>query len=637
MKKLLKWSTIIVGGLIALLLIGIITLPFILPLEKIKDYATTKISETINREVKIEKVSFNIFSGIKLKNLSASNHKNFSKKSFVSADSIVLRYAFWPLFKRQVIIKEVRLVKPQILVEKNVGGEFNFSDLTERKNKKAAEGRRKEEKNKKSKKGKKEKEDFSIIVDTFSIKGGQIRYIDHGTKASSEIGNANLSISGFTLALLKPIDLKFSATATYQNKKIPLSLSSKIGLDLKNEKLSLPNLVLGLAGEKASISATVSKWKTAPAINFSITSNKLALDPLLAIFAAGTKPKTKKKAVRGALTKKINQSMAKISRQYRVNGKVKIKNLSIKGFNVNNLDLATTLSNKKVSLDIKDIALYEGNLSGQASVNLATPGLSYNVSNLKLKGFNATPFVNTMATTFLTSLPDYKDMVDKVYGRLDLSVDLKGRGVEPQDIFANAVGNGSFALTGGEIKRMKTLASIGKTLKSNSLQGDMKVKNLDANFHLDKRVISTKDLRLEDQDIKASFTGGANLGTLKWVPGNRLTIKASPTVSKNLPQELRFFKDEKGWFELTFEITGSLKKPIPKPILDKPLEKVIGKLKIKIEAAEVEIQKKANEELKKQEAAVKKKLEEEKKKAEEEAKKKLEEEAKKQLKNLIKF
>ena len=55
----------------------------------------------------------------------------------------------------------------------------------------------------------------------------------------------------------------------------------------------------------------------------------------------------------------------------------------------------------------------------------------------------------------------------------------------------------------------------------------------------------------------------------------------------------------------------NLKKPIPYPVLDKPIEKAVGKIKLKIEARKVEI--------------------------EEEAKKKLEEEAEKKLKELFKF
>src|SRR3989339_314485 len=592
MKKLFKWVGIIVGALLAILIVGAIALPLLLPLDKIKDMATAKISEAINREVKIEKVSFNLFSGIQLEKISIANRKGFSDKPLISADGIELRYAFWPIFKRQLLIKEVRLVKPEILIEKTAGGTFNCSDMTNKKAKGKGRGQGDTEA-----KEEKQKQSFSLVVDSFAVKDGLITYIDQGTGAQSEIKNANLSLSGFTLALIRPIDLNFSATATYQKKNIPLSLRGKIGVDLNKQAIDFPALSLEITGEKAIISAKVSQWKTAPHVDFSISSDKLSIDPFLAIFAGGEK---KAKPQKGELSKKVDQATKSISRQYSVNGRISITKLSLLDFEMDKFDCAVTLANKQVTLDIKEIALYEGTLSGQAKINLATSGLAYNINNLKLKDFNVTPFTNDLVETFLTKLKDYQDLKDKVYGKLNLSLTLNGHGVEPEDILTNAVGQGSFALTDGEIKRVKTLAEVGKFIKSNALQDDIKFKDLGASFAIKNRVLSTKDLRLDSKNIKVGFSGGADLGQLVWVSGNRLTLKLSPELTQGLPKELELLRNDQGWLEATFELTGSLKLPIPKPIFDKPIEKVIGNIKLKIDAGKVEIEKKVVDEAKKQ-------------------------------------
>ena len=78
-KKVLKWAGIVVGALIVILIIAAIALPYFLPLDKIKDMAAQKASEAIHRQVKIGKVSFNIFKGIELKDLSVSNRPGFQK------------------------------------------------------------------------------------------------------------------------------------------------------------------------------------------------------------------------------------------------------------------------------------------------------------------------------------------------------------------------------------------------------------------------------------------------------------------------------------------------------------------------------------------------------------------------------
>ena len=106
------------------------------------------------------------------------------------------------------------------------------------------------------------------------------------------------------------------------------------------------------------------------------------------------------------------------------------------------------------------------------------------------------------------------------------------------------------------------------------------------------------------------------------MPGNRLSLRLSPDATKGLAKEFSLFRDKDGWFELTVEMTGSLTKPVPKPILDKPIEQALGKIKLKIEAKEVEIKQQVQTEIDKKAEA---------------AKKTIEDEAKKKLKELIRF
>lgn len=614
MKKVFKWAAIVAGTLLAILIIGIVALPFVFPLEKIKEFAVARISDAIHREVRVGKVSFDIFSGIKLKDIYIGNRPGFAKKPFVSADSIELRYAFWPLFSRKILIKEVRLVNPEILIEKNVRGEFNFSDLMQTKGAQSTERRTPST-------GKETKPPFDLLVSSFSINNGKIIYVDYSSRATNEIRNLNVGISGFELALVKPIDIKASAGVTYQGKEIPISLSGRVGVSMAQESITVPDLSLSIAGESLSASAAISDWKAAPKVVLSVSSKKINVDPLLAIFAAPAKVE-KPKPRPGELTKTINALTASIPRNVSVNAKADIENLTFQKFKVDRLVLAASLANKRLSADVKEIKIYGGSLSSKLTVDLNVPGLGYDIHNLRLVGFNSTPFTNAVVETFLTSLPDYKNLVDKVYGTLDLSASLRGRGIEPQDAFANLAGDASLTIRNGELKRLKTLAEVGKTLKSNTLQGDIKFGVLNAECGIKNKVVNVKGLRLDQPEFNVRFAGGIDLNRLVWVAGNRLTLKLAPSVTRELPKEFSIFRDDKGWVELTFEMTGGLTKPIPKPILEKPLEVATEKIKAKIEAKKVEIVEKAKTEL-----ATKEK----------EAKKALEEEAKKKLKELIKF
>ncbi|MFA5839729.1 MAG: AsmA family protein [Candidatus Margulisiibacteriota bacterium] len=535
MKKILKWLAIILASVLSLLVIAVLALPSLLPLSFIKDYATGKISEAIHREVKIEKVSFSYFSGVKLENVLVSNLKGTPSDFIFSADRLELSCALWPLFHRQV------------------------------------------------------------IINSFAVKNGRIDPADKTAKTA--LKKITLSVSGLLSSLTKPIDFNFSAIAEFQGKEIPLSLNGNVGVNLADEKIVVPSLRLGIAGENANLSATLAHFRTSPILEASISSKKLAIDPLLAVFAAGSS--SSQKNSKGTLTAQINKAMAGISSKYRAKLSINMENVSLQKFKFEKINANLSLRNKRVTLNLNQLALYGGTLTGNANLNLAASGLAYKVNNLKLTNFDATSFSNTLVESFLTNFPDYKDLLNKVYGKLNLACSFSGQGVEANAVLANLSGQGSFSLTNGEIKRLKTLAAVAEALKSNTLRSDIKFNTIQSSFSIRSRVVTCKDFQLGAGDIKAGFNGSIDLAGQNWVAGNRLTLKLSPSASQGLPKEYSLFRDSAGWFALDFEITGPLRKPFPKPILDRPIEAVIGKFKVTIDAKKVEIEQKANEVLRK--------------------------------------
>ncbi|MFA6170053.1 MAG: AsmA family protein [Candidatus Margulisiibacteriota bacterium] len=615
MKKTLKWMAIVLGVVFLFLVISVFALPFFLPLDKIKDFAAAKISETIHRDVKIESVSFDLFSGIRLKGLSVGNRPGFADQPFITAESIDLRYAFWPLFSRQIIVKELRLVKPMILVEKGRNGEFNFSDLTA-----AKPGK---EPAKPTQAG---KPPFELYVSSFSIDRGRISYFDHGAGTKSEVKDLKVRLAGFELALIKPIDFNASAIVAYNGKEIPLGLGAKIGFNLVKESINISELSLAVAGESINGAASLSAWKIAPHLDFTLASKGIEVDPLLLLFA-GSAPATPKKALPGELTKTINQAAKSLPANVSAKGEIAIDNLVFQGFKVDKINAGIKLKNKVASLNLKEIRIYSGVLSGQARVNLNVPGLQYSVADLKLSGFNATPFINALAAGPLASLPDSKDLINKVYGQLDLGATLSGSGVEMPALLNNLTAQGSLSLKKGALKRLKIIDAIAEKLGTTALKQDLSLQSLTADFSFGKMTVGIKNFNLADNDLNIKFNGNINLAAQKFGEGTRLVLRASPTATKGLSREYNLLRDKDGWLEATFELRGDLKKPFPMPILLKPLETAVGKLKVKVDAKKVEIENKAKEEAAKAEAEAKAKAEEE--------KRRLEEEAKNSLKNLF--
>src|SRR3989339_597697 len=259
MKKTFKWIAIITSFLVAFLVVASIALYLFLPLDKIKDFAALKLSETLQRDVLIEKVSFNIFTGIKLEKVSIGDSKKFAPRPFISADAVALHYDLWPLLSRKVVINEISLIKPEILVEKSANGAFNFSDLLNPAKLDAKETALPAENPLTS--------PIDLSIKSFSISSGKITYIDQAAGSRSSINDLNLKVSGFELSMAKPIELSLSANIGYQGKTIPLSLNGRILANLPKNELSISSLSLSVAGESAYLTGNVSSFSSGPSIN----------------------------------------------------------------------------------------------------------------------------------------------------------------------------------------------------------------------------------------------------------------------------------------------------------------------------------------------------------------------------------
>lgn len=574
MKKIFKLVSIILAVTILLLGIAAIAIPLLIPKEAIKDFATQKISEAINRTVSIEGVSFNIFEGIKLEGITVSNHKNFSDQAFISAKSFNLKYALWPLFTGKVLIHEIALVKPEILIEKDSRGRSSLDDLVKAKAERPASPAQLG-----GQKGK-EKKKIDLIVSNISITDGRFIYNDQLT-GKNEIKNIDLKVSGITFALIKPIDINASATANYQNKDIPLSIQTKIKVDPNLDSISIPTLLVNIASEGFSCPIEVENLAAGPNISFNLFSKNLSLDTLLGLFATSSKT-IQTKPSPGQLTKSIKNSTKSIPDSLTIKGSINIKNASLKKIKLDKFSGDLSLSGKKIWLKLKEVSGYEGSLTADARINLEK--LTYELKPINLKGFNAAPFISDSIDSFL---PKLINMKNKTEGTLDLFLSLSGQGVEMPDAFNNLKADGVVVLTKGRLKKIESLNSIADKYNLSTLKHDIHVKGLRIEGILIKKILDIKHFDLKGTDLEVGFKGGLNFNNMEYQKGNLLTLKLSPTAAKGLPKEFSVFKDERDYVNVDFELLGSLYKPIPSPRLDKPIEATIGKLKLKIDAQKI--------------------------------------------------
>ena len=121
-KKTLLWAGI---ALLLYTLFGFLAAPPIL-----KYFLTKNLSETLHREVRIEKVYVNPFAlSVDVRDFTIRERDQ--KQPFVSFGSLYGNLEVVSLFRFGVILREIRLEAPYVHIVRNANRKYNFSDLIE--------------------------------------------------------------------------------------------------------------------------------------------------------------------------------------------------------------------------------------------------------------------------------------------------------------------------------------------------------------------------------------------------------------------------------------------------------------------------------------------------------------------------
>ncbi len=92
---------------------------------RIKSLIVKGLQEQTHKNVSLESVQFNIFKGLVLRNLVIYDNN----ETFATFRESSFTFLIWPIFKKMIIIPNVRLRSPVILLERKKDGSFNLQDL----------------------------------------------------------------------------------------------------------------------------------------------------------------------------------------------------------------------------------------------------------------------------------------------------------------------------------------------------------------------------------------------------------------------------------------------------------------------------------------------------------------------------
>lgn len=220
MKKFFKWFFLTGGVLLVLIIAAVIIVPQFIDVKTYKPVIEQKVTEATGRPFTLgDDMDLSVFPwvGVKLTDLHLGNQGGYKEKDMVSVKNFEVRLKVMPLLSKQIEVKTFVLDSPRIYLEKFKNGDANWQGIGKQKDKKAVKEKEKE------KQADGQLPIKGLVVNNFSIKNGQLIYVDRKTKLKKEISDLNLSLDNISLD--NPVEISLSAVIDGK----PVSLNGTAG------------------------------------------------------------------------------------------------------------------------------------------------------------------------------------------------------------------------------------------------------------------------------------------------------------------------------------------------------------------------------------------------------------------------
>ena len=169
LKRILKWALIF---LFVFTVVGFFVLPSLL-----KSILIKKLSEQAHREVVIQTIKVNPFVlSVSVKGFAIKDRK--SSETFISFDELYVNLQSISLFKRGLIVRELRIDRPYIRIVRNEYMSYNFSDILEKKESKSVS----------------QSKPLKFSLNNIQILNGSLDFLDAPKRTSHKVKDVNIKI-----------------------------------------------------------------------------------------------------------------------------------------------------------------------------------------------------------------------------------------------------------------------------------------------------------------------------------------------------------------------------------------------------------------------------------------------------------
>ena len=265
MKKLFKIATVCVLSLAVLLVCGWVAFRIAYPDHKLKQMALEYTKKNWNREISFDRISFN-WVGVTLENFALSEPTSFEQGTFLKADKLQAKVAFWPLLKKRVELDTVRVHGLDVTILQNADGTFNFDDFSsseeQTENAEASQGP--------------QELGFTLTAEHFIAQDCSFTYKDLAAGTTWGVSKLNFDIENFDLD--EPFNTIITFTTTFKQKNAPaVDIPAKIdltlflaALDMQKAYVTLNQATASYQTVRLNINGKVESF-TAPAVQLAGT------------------------------------------------------------------------------------------------------------------------------------------------------------------------------------------------------------------------------------------------------------------------------------------------------------------------------------------------------------------------------
>ncbi len=278
MKNAVKWALIAVGGVVTLIILILLVLPFFVDAEKYKPLLENKVTEMTGRPFSVGgdvNLSFFPFVGVSFSDLHLGNPPDFEATDFIYIKSFEVRVKLLPLLSRDVQVKRFVVKEPQIVLIKSKQGRGNWEFTAKNTGKSSPEPAQKPT----SEKTIEGLPIRSLTVGDFSVTKGSIAWIDKATDTRKTIDQLDLVLAD--LSFDRPIGLRLSARMDGK----PVAVNGTVGpIGQDPGKATIPlNLdVKALSDLALTLKGTVVSPADNPRADLTVTISEFSPRKLLA-------------------------------------------------------------------------------------------------------------------------------------------------------------------------------------------------------------------------------------------------------------------------------------------------------------------------------------------------------------------